>query len=80
MLCYCFTEDGREWEGECREDLEAEGGSAGAADQSVPGPDSGPHPATGPVGARQGEVRDCTLQCVITTVRNLMKHSVDVHI
>lgn len=56
MLCFCSTEDGGEREGERGEDLEAEGGSAGAAHQSLPGPDGGPHPAAGPVGARQGQV------------------------
>lgn len=57
MLCCCSSEDGGEREGERREDVEAEGGPAGAADQSIPGPDGGPHPAAGPVGARQGQVR-----------------------
>lgn len=55
MLCFS-SEDSGEREGECRE--EAEGGSAGAADQSVPGPDGGPDPAAGPVGARQRQVRN----------------------
>lgn len=59
MLC-CFTEDSREREGECREDLQAEGGSAGAADQGLPGPDRGAHPAAGPVGSREREVGNYT--------------------
>lgn len=53
----CPSEDGGEREGECREDAEAEGGPAGSAHQSVPGPDRGAHPAAGPVGAGQGQVR-----------------------
>lgn len=37
---------------------EAEGGPAGAAHSSVPGPDGGAHPAAGAVGARQGEASE----------------------
>uniref|UniRef100_H3CB71 Uncharacterized protein n=2 Tax=Tetraodon nigroviridis TaxID=99883 RepID=H3CB71_TETNG len=55
---YSLTENiqgGGEREGECGEDAEAEGGPAGPAHPSVPGPDRGPHPAPGPVGAGQGQ-------------------------
>lgn len=57
MLCCCSSEDGGEREGERREDVEAEGGPAGTAHQSVPGPDGSPHPAAGSVGASKGQVR-----------------------
>lgn len=60
MLCCCSSEDGGEREGERREDVEAESGPAGAADPGVPGPDGGPDPAAGAVGARQGQVHTQT--------------------
>lgn len=52
----CSPEDGGEREGGLGEDVQAEGGPAGAADTGLPGPDRGPDPAAGSIAARQGQV------------------------
>lgn len=67
MLFCCSSEDGGEREGERREDVEAESGPAGAADPGVPGPDGGPDPAAGAVGARQGQVHTHTQSWQLAT-------------
>lgn len=56
MLCCVSSEGGGEREGERGEAVQAEGGPPGPAHPGLPGPDRGPHPASGPVGAGQGQV------------------------